>query len=233
MATCNFHTNNCTRYFIIGENKYITQDLIDANGWDQDWLGDFDDDGTQFNFECEKSNIQSALKKKGWDSAADWCEDYQESIDGGEVIAEKETSFSYGGAEISLTIKALVRSGYYEAACMDLDGEVEILSGGEAWSGTPKYELFGEYSFDAQDVIDDDWTGHAGLNHLQGKNIVKKLESIIEGLRNEAELVFSEFCEDEVGCLGVLNNGEAIYIKTGKRLFEEAQEAAAKGGKAA
>lgn len=216
MATCNFMSANCTRYFAIGMNRYFTKEDVEEYDLDPELEGEFDEFGTETDYEDSKQNIISGLQEKGWEDSdgyeGDAC-----------VIASKDKSLVYGGCEISLEIKALVRSGYYEGACMDLSGKVTIDSAGDYWTGSPEYDLFD--GFDESDVIDDNWTGNAGLDHLQAKNIIKKLNSIIEDLRNEAEYVFSCYCSEELAVAYHCSNGETGYNRIEKRLYQEVDEA--------
>ena len=215
MATCNFYNENCSRYFVIGMNRYFTKEDVEECDLDPELEGEFDEFGTETDYEDSKQNIISGLQEKGWDDfngyEGDAC-----------VIASKDKSLVYGGCEISLEIKALVRPGYYEGACMDLSGKVTIDSAGDYWTGSPEYDLFD--GFDESDVIDDNWTGNAGLDHLQAKNIIKKLNSIIEDLRNEAEYVFSCNCSEELAVAYHCSNGETGYSRIEKRLYQEVDE---------
>ena len=216
MATCNFMSANCTRYFAIGMNRYFTKEDVEECDLDPELEGEYDELGTETDYEDSKQNIVSGLQEKGWDDfngyEGDAC-----------VIASKDKSLVYGGCEISLEIKALVRPGYYEGACMDLSGKVTIDSAGDYWTGSPEYDLFD--GFDESDVIEDNWTGNAGLDHLQAKNIIKKLNSIIEDLRNEAEYVFSCYCGEELAVAYHCSNGETGYNRIEKRLYQEVDEA--------
>ena len=216
MATCNFMSANCTRYFAIGMNRYFTKEDVEECDLDPELEGEYDELGTETDYEDSKQNIVSGLQEKGWDDfngyEGDAC-----------VIASKDKSLVYGGCEISLEIKALVRPGYYEGACMDLSGKVTIDSAGDYWTGSPEYDLFD--GFDESDVIEDNWTGNAGLDHLQAKNIIKKLNSIIEDLRNEAEYVFSCNCGEELAVAYHCSNGETGYNRIEKRLYQEVDEA--------
>ena len=216
MATGNFYNENCSRYFAIGMNRYFTKEDVEECDLDPEIEGEFDEFGTETDYEDSKQNIISGLQEKGWDDfngyEGDAC-----------VIASKDKSLVYGGCEISLEIKALVRSGYYEGACMDLSGKVTIDSAGDYWTGSPEYDLFDD--FDESYVIDDNWTGNAGLDHLQAKNIIKKLNSIIEDLRNEAEYVFSCYCGEELAVAYHCSNGETGYNRIEKRLYQEVDEA--------
>ena len=215
MATCNFYNENCSRYFVIGMNRYFTKEDVEECDLDPELEGEFDEFGTETDYEDSKQNIISGLQEKGWDDfngyEGDAC-----------VIASKDKSLVYGGCEISLEIKALVRPGYYEGACMDLSGKVTIDSAGDYWTGSPEYDLFD--GFDESDVIEDNWTGNAGLDHLQAKNIIKKLNSIIEDLRNEAEYVFSCNCGEELAVAYHCSNGETGYSRIEKRLYQEVDE---------
>ena len=216
MATGNFYNENCSRYFAIGMNRYFTKEDVEECDLDPEIEGEFDEFGTETDYEDSKQNIISGLQEKGWDDfngyEGDAC-----------VIASKDKSLVYGGCEISLEIKALVRPGYYEGACMDLSGKVTIDSAGDYWTGSPEYDLFD--GFDESDVIEDNWTGNAGLDHLQAKNIIKKLNSIIEDLRNEAEYVFSCYCGEELAVAYHCSNGETGYNRIEKRLYQEVDEA--------
>ena len=215
MATCNFYNENCSRYFAIGMNRYFTKEDVEECDLDPEIEGEFDEFGTETDYEDSKQNIISGLQEKGWDDfngyEGDAC-----------VIASKDKSLVYGGCEISLEIKALVRPGYYEGACMDLSGKVTIDSAGDYWTGSPEYDLFD--GFDESDVIEDNWTGNAGLDHLQAKNIIKKLNSIIEDLKIEAEYAFSRGCEREMFQAYHCSNGETGYSRIEKRLYQEVDE---------
>ena len=68
MATSNFYMENCSRYFVLGTAKYYTQEDIDANEMEPEMLGEYDADGTEFNYECERDNILEGLEAKGWES---------------------------------------------------------------------------------------------------------------------------------------------------------------------
>lgn len=217
MATCNFYNANCSRYFVLGMNKYYTKEDVEANEMAPHLVGEFDEVQTEFDYQTEKENIVSELQKKGW-------EDFEEFEGEAQVIAYKNKTLIYGGCEISLEINALVRSGYYEGACMDLSGKVTIDSGGDYWTGSPEYDMFDGGDFCEDQVIEDDWTGNSGLDHLQAKNIINKLNSIIEDLKNEAEYAFSRGCEREMFQAYHCSNGEAGYFNIQKKLYQEMDE---------
>lgn len=215
MATGNFYNANCSRYFVFGMNRYYTKEDVEECDLDPELEGEFDELGTETDYDFAKQNIVSGLQANGWED----CDEYEGDA---RVIAYKDKSLVYGGCEISLEIKALVRSGYYEGACMDLSGKVTIDSAGDYWTGSPEYDLFDD--FDESYVIDDNWTGNAGLDHLQAKNIIKKLNSIIEDLKIEAEYAFSRGCEREMFQAYHCSNGETGYFNIQKKLYQEMDE---------
>ena len=212
MATGNFYNANCSRYFVFGMNRYYTKEDVEECDLDPQLEGELDEFETEADYAFAKQNIVSGLRKKGW-------QDYDGYEGDARVIAYKDKSLVYGGCEISLEIKALVRSGYYEGACMDLSGKVTIDSAGDYWTGSPEYDMFDD--FDESYVIDDNWTGNAGLDHLQAKNIIKKLNSIIEDLKIEAEYAFSRGCEREMFQAYHCSNGETGYFNIQKKLYQE------------
>ena len=216
MATCNWYNKNCSRYFVLGMNKYYSKEEVEENGLDPELVGEYDEAQTDFDYQYQEKEIVSSLQKKGW-------EDFDGYEDNAHVIAYKNKTIVYGGCEISLEINALVRSGYYEGACMDLSGKVIIDSAGDYWTGSPEYDLFED--FNDLYVTEDNWTGNAGLDHLQAKNIINKLNSIIEDLKNEAEYAFSCGCEHELYLAYRFGNGETGYGKMQKRLYQEIDEA--------
>lgn len=217
MATGNFFNANCTRYFVLGMNKYYSKEDVEANEMAPELVGEFDEVQTEFDYQTEKEDIISELKAKGW-------EDYDGYEGDARVIAYKDKTIVYGGCEISLEIKALVRSGYYEGACMDLSGKVIIDSAGDYWTGSPEYDMFDDGEFSEISVVDDNWTGNPGLDHLQAKNIINKLNSIIEDLKIEAEYAFSRGCEREMFQAYHCSNGEAGYFNIQKKLYKEMDE---------
>lgn len=217
MATGNFFNANCTRYFVLGMNKYYTKEDVEANEMAPELVGEFDEVQTEFDYQTEKENIVSELQKKGW-------EDFDGYEGEAQVIAYKKKTLVYGGCEISLEIKALVRSGYYEGACMDLSGKVIIDSAGDYWTGSPEYDMFDDGEFSEISVVDDNWTGNPGLDHLQAKNIINKLNSIIEDLKIEAEYAFSRGCEREMFQAYHCSNGETGYFNIQKKLYQEMDE---------
>lgn len=64
MSTPNFALTNASRYFVLGMPVYYTQEEIDERELDQDLLGEFDEIGTEFNYDAVKGNVACELKAK-------------------------------------------------------------------------------------------------------------------------------------------------------------------------
>ena len=199
MATSNFYMENCSRFFVLGTAKYYTQEDIDANEMEPEMLGEYDADGTEFNYECERDNILEGLEAIGWKAGE------------GNTLATYTENFLYGGCEFSLTLQAQINSGYYEGACMDFDGTLTVYdNNGEEVN---EYDAFGRYVPTEDDVREDNWTGLQGLSNMQAHNIIKYISSVIAERTNQAEKVFSQFA-------GRFDNGAALYEDANKRLCE-------------
>ena len=218
MSTPNFALKNASRYFVFGMPQYYTQEDIDENEMDQDLLGEFDEVGTEFNFEAAKDNVAYELKAKGWDHINEYDGDRSFPSN---LFSEKTVSIMCGDNPIDITIQAGCTSGYYEAAIFDWFATVKVYNRVEFYYETFDYE-YGD--FDADDVIRDDWYNNAGLSKIHAAHIIRKIESIIDELKNEAELAFSMYCDEEMYCAYQCFNGEAGYSKTDKRLWQEVEE---------
>lgn len=218
MSTPNFALKNASRFFVFGMPVYYTQEDIDECGIDQDRLGEYDETGTELNFEAAKDNVSYELQAKGWDNI-DECDgdrDYPTSF-----FSEKTKTIEIGDVCIYVTVRAGYTSGYYEAANFDWLAKVEVYGLIEGY-----YENF-EYDadeLDADDVIRDNWYDNKGLSTIHAVHIIQKIEAIIDELKNEAEIAFSKYCDEEMYCTFLSFNGEAGYSATGKRLYQEIEE---------
>lgn len=77
---------------------------------------------------------------------------------------------------------------------------------------------------EADDVIRDNWYDNKGLSKIHAAHIIRKIEAVIDDLKNEAELAFSKYCDEEMFCAWKAFNGEAGYSIAGKRLWQEVEE---------
>ena len=218
MSTPNFALKNASRYFVFGMPQYYTQEEIDEYGLDQELLGEYDELSTEIHYDDDKKNVSSELKAKGWNDIeeCDGDRSYPTTL-----FSQKTVSARCGDKSIDITIQAGCTSGYYEAANFDWFVNVRVHGTIEGWHETFEYE---HDELEAADVIRDNWYDNKGLSKIHAAHIIGKIESIIDDLKNEAELAFSMYCEEEMYCTFRAFNGEAGYSKTGKRLWQEIEE---------
>lgn len=213
MSTPNFALKNASRYFVFGMPVYYTQEDIDENGMDQDLLGEYDELDTEANYDAATDNVYYALKAKGWHNI-DECDGDRSYPT--HLFAQKVESFFCGDTPIDVIIKAGCTSGYYEAANFDWFVKVRIDCDDTA--------LYEPDELDGNDVIEQNWYDNKGLSKIHAAHIIHKIEAIIDELKNEAELAFSMYCDEEMYCAYQCPNGEAGYSRTGKRLWQEVEE---------
>lgn len=218
MSTPNFALKNASRFFVFGMPVYYTQEEIDENELDQDLLGKYDELETEANYEADKANVAGELKAKGWHDIeeCDGDRSYPTTL-----FSEKTKTICFGDTEVYVTMQAGCTSGYYEAANFDWSAKVEVSGMIEGWHETFEYEYD---ELEADDVIRDNWYDNKGLSKIHAAHVIRKIEAIIDDLKNEAELAFSMYCDEEMYCTFLAFNGEAGYSKIGKRLWQEVEE---------
>ena len=218
MSTPNFALKNASRYFVFGTPVYYTQEDIDANELDQDLLDNFDEIGTEVNYEAGKENVACKLKAKGWHDI-DECDgdrSYPTTL-----FSEKTKTISFGSTSVDITVQAGCTSGYYEAANFDWFANIKTYRKVDYYYETCNYDY---NDLTADDVIDDNWLDNNGLSKIHAARIIRKIEAVIDDLKNEAELAFSKCCDEEMFCAWKAFNGEAGYSKAGTRLWQEVEE---------
>ena len=213
MSTPNFALKNASRYFVLGMPVYYTQEDIDENGLDQELLDKYDEFGTEVNYYDVKHNVAYELKAKGWHDI-DECDGDRSYPT--HLFAQKAESFFCGDTPIDVIIKAGCTSGYYEAANFDWFVKVRI-----DYDDSASYE---PDELEPDDVISQNWYGNRGLSTIHAAHVIRKIQAIIDDLKNEAELAFSMYCDEEMYCTWIASNGEAGYDRTGKRLWQEVEE---------
>ena len=218
MSTPNFSLNNASRYFVFGMPVYYTQEIIDENGLNQDLLDHYDEIDTEANYEADRENVAYELKAKGWRDIDE--HDYDRNYPT-HFFSEKTKTIQCGDHRMDITIQAGCTSGYYEASIFDWFVVVKLYKKEDYYYETYDY-VYGD--FNADDVIRDDWYDNAGLSKIHATHIINKIESVIKELSSEAELAFSMYCDEEMGLACLFSNGEAIYDRTGKRLWQELEE---------
>ena len=215
MGATNFHYGNASRIYAFGMNKYVTQEDIEANEWEELDIkeGDFSEEITRMDYEDSISNVMYELKSKGYATKLDKY--YSESIES--EIGRKTYYFKYCGLEISVTIYAQVYGGYYEGASFDLYAKGCIFG---RWNdktselgGSVECDLTGSYALCEDDILTENPFANMGLSKIHAKRIIKKIYDKLKEVSSELEDVFKEFCEHELVCGCIFNNGEAIYHK--------------------
>lgn len=218
MSTPNFALKNASRYFVFGMPVFYTQEDIDECELDQDLLGKFDELGTEFNYSDEKDNVAYELKTKGWHDIAECDGDRSYPTT---LFSEKTVSIMCGDTPVDITIKAGCTSGYYQAANFDWFASVRVHGTIDGWYETFEYE---HDELEADDVIRDNWYDNKGLSKIHAAHIIRKIEAVIDELKNEAEMAFSMYCDQEMYRAYLCSNGEAGYGRTDKRLWQEVEE---------
>ena len=218
MSTPNFALKNASRYFVFGTPVYYTQEDIDENGLDQDLLDHYDEIGTEINYSDVKHNVAYELKAKGWHDIDEFDGDRSYPT---HLFAQKEEWLQCGDTSIEIIIQAGCTSGYYEAANFDWLAKVRVSGTINGWCETFEYE---PDELDVDDVIRQNWYDNKGLSKIHAAHVIRKIQAIIDELKNEAELAFSMYCDEEMGLTCLFSNGEAIYNRTGKRLWQEVEE---------
>lgn len=218
MSTPNFALKNASRYFVLGMPVYYTQEEIDERELDQDLLGEIDELGTEFNYDADKDNVAYELKAKGWHDIEECDGDRSYTTT---LFSAKTVSIMCGDNTIDITIQAGCTSGYYQAANFDWFVNIKTYRKVDYYYETCDYDY---NDLTADDVIRDDWYENKGLSKIHAAHIIRKIESIIDGLKNDAELAFSKYCDEEMFCAWQAFNGEAGYSTAGKRLWQEVEE---------
>ena len=218
MSTPNFALKNASRYFVFGMPVYYTQEDIDEYGLDQDLLDEYDEVDTEAIFVADKENVAYELKTKGWHDIkeCDYDRSYPTSL-----FSAKTVSIMCGDNQVDITIQAGCTSGYYEAANFDWFVNIKTYRKVDYYYETCNYDY---NDLTADDVIRDNWYDNKGLSKIHAAHIINKIEAIIDELKNETELAFSMYSDEELYCTYRCSNGEAGYGRTDKRLWQEVEE---------
>lgn len=218
MSTPNFALKNASRYFVFGMPVYYTQEDIDENGLYQDLLGEIDELGTEFNYDADKDNVAYELKAKGWHDIEECDGDRSYTTT---LFSAKTVSIMCGDNTLDITIQAGCTSGYYQAANFDWFVNIKTYRKVDYYYETCDYDY---NDLTADDVIRDNWYDNKGLSKIHAAHIIRKIEAVIDELKNEAEMAFSMYCDQEMYRAYLCSNGEAGYGRTDKRLWQEVEE---------
>lgn len=106
----------------------------------------------------------------------------------------------FGDVVASVSVVAVIRSGYYEGACFD-------------WLLT--FEIDSETTYeDLESIIEAvNWNSDmpVGMQKIQSKNILKFFELKKSQIVAEVEKVFATFVEVKLNKIGSASNGETFY----------------------
>lgn len=218
MSTPNFALKNASRYFVFGMPVYYTQEDIAENGLYQDLLGEIDELGTEFNYDADKDNVAYELKAKGWHDIEECDGDRSYTTT---LFSAKTVSIMCGDNTLDITIQAGCTSGYYQAANFDWFVNIKTYRKVDYYYETCDYD---DNDLTADDVIRDNWYDNKGLSKIHAAHIIRKIEAVIDELKNEAEMAFSMYCDQEMYRAYLCSNGEAGYGRTDKRLWQEVEE---------
>ena len=174
MGTGNFYSKNASRVF-----AFETEE--------------------EFDYDDNVGNIQCALKEKGFDEENEYEKNGLRSFPG-RYIASKSISKDYHGMEVTVTIKAICRGGYYSGANVDWELEYQYESQNDD-------EINVDY---ITEELERYYDVKRGMAIIQGRNAAKWLEKAAQELVNELEAVLEEWTMPLV-VVARFSNGETMY----------------------
>lgn len=158
-----------------------------------------------FDYEDDLYNCQADLCSKGWSEEDRHEHDLNYPAT---IFASKTESVLCAGVEILITLSAKAVSGNYEAATFDYEAEFEVRDRNGYYVGQ-----YDEEGLTVESVINDDFCANKGLSKIQAKNIIRKVHEALQAMKDEAEEVFSMYCEGEYIVAYSFGNGETGYKK--------------------
>lgn len=172
MSTNNFHNKNASRIFAFEV----------ADEWDWNDM---------------KLNIRSELKAKGWVNDDSTPNSELRSYPASVISRKTEEHFT----GLALTVKAIVRSGYYMGG--NLDWELEWSMQGSDWDEPNEKDIEDGIAY---------WRGHRRLAKAHASKAMTWSEDIKDKLITELETIYEQFTTP-LRKVAQFSNGEAIYEK--------------------
>lgn len=158
-----------------------------------------------------KYNIRESLNNIGFDEVDDY--DNNRSYCG-HFLAERKEYKMFGDVEVGFSVKAILRSAYYEGATLDWEAygyegyELEDADTNTYGHGKPNtMEVEIEECFEFQSEM------NAGLQAIQRKNAEKWAQAKFAEVIEELEKVYSEYSQHKLQVKARFSNGETIYQK--------------------
>lgn len=174
MSARNFYAENASRIFVIDCNSDI-------------------------DYQDSMFILTEELSSKGCSPASECTNDRMYS---GHIFATKSIKVAIGRCCVDVTVRAIVRSGYYQDANVDWD----LLIDGE------NYNPDDVDADAARDILEADyWYGdNIGFCKIQAKPLFRRLWAAIQSMTKELEEVYDNLTNSYI-TVGVYSNGAAIY----------------------
>jgi len=185
MGTSNFYNKNAKDIYAVLMNEYENDEHVYPDEWECDDLID---------------NTTYELESKGYTKVGKWDNDRNFS---GLILAEKTIYKSFGDVEVGFTIKAFLRSGYYDGA--NLDWELYNYEGYE--------DDYGSIVDDMQSYMEESYDMNRGMVMIQTKHAENWIDTEIQKEINILENFYQEICQHKLGVAARFSNGETIYTK--------------------
>lgn len=204
MGTSNFHNSNARKIYVVLES--YEQPVLDEDGNETEETETYTPDS--YEAEDLTDYIQETFKEQHKDLY--WFKKDTNSYNelrsfGAGYICTLIDEKCFGDVQLNVRINCFIRSGYYEAA--NLDWELQIDCNSYSYNDDECGEGF-ELS------IDDYYNSSMseGLKKIQLKNMNKWIEKTKESLIEKVETIFEEIANPYLK-VGTFSNGETVYQK--------------------
>lgn len=193
MGTSNFYYKNTSKVFVVCENyenedgEIVAPESFEIDMEFENIIKQLKENKGEFNF-YKYDKLQSEHELRSFPST---------------YLGTLYKSKKFGDIDCEIEINIFVRSGYYEAAC--LDWEIKITIHCETFT-------FDEVNDISVYFPDYNSNMNKGMLTIQGKNCVKWLKKTKEKLVDSVEKIF-ENCSSTYNLVGRFSNGETIYEK--------------------
>lgn len=178
MGTNNFHNKNASKVFSI----------MDIEDW--------------FEMDMIKEDFKHQLEHLGYDYLDDPNYDGLRSFPA-TTLGIKSDGKMYGDAEVFITIKSIMRSGYYQGVNLDWELEVNIVN----------YELDNNFEWNGYNVesLLQDFMNN-GMAKIHAPYVELFIQNTIEDMVGELEKLYKEMTQP-LNKVGQFSNGNAVYEK--------------------
>jgi len=202
MGTSNFHYKNASRVYALFMN--YEDDVLDENGEptgekETAYPDDIVVDETESFIRSEIEDLENGYFFN-WVKDSGELRSYPSSY-----LGSLRSCKSYGDIEVDVYIHALIRSGYYEGACLDWTLQVDI-------NGYGEYIDDGDIPYAVDDIIEHASTDmNKGLLTIMARKAEKWIRAEADRLSGIMENIFSRNSEMELKKVAQFSNGETIY----------------------